>query len=232
MRSPFTTHGLFDQVTMGQPEYQHVFVLFLKTMLGNRLKLRKQGGSQQDFFFSIYSYTWNSKLGNTINGLMIQSVAQKEFRHTQVNGGACVGSRTSSKALRLRGSSAEGAARRKLASCRDSPLNTDVLDLSPLTQSNPTWTHSERLHSTVKPSQLPGESVFYTVPLVPLRADVVSWQFPDGIPVQLQTSAKTQWWQGHSLALMSHFIQMWVEQSRNPTNSTGAELNLTWLLVT
>lgn len=170
MRSPFTTHGLFDQVTMGQPEYQHVFVLFLKTMLGNSLKVRKQGRSQQDFFFffSIYLYTWNSKLGSTINGLMIQSVAQKEFRHTQVNGGACVDSRTSSKALRLRGSSAEGAARSKLASCRDSPLNTDVLDLSPLRQSNPTWTHSERLHSTVKPSQLPGSQYFTLYLLYPL----------------------------------------------------------------
>jgi len=70
-------------------------------MLENFIKPRMQGSKDQGFF-SICSYTWNSKLGNTFNGLMMQLVAQKKLRPTQVNGGAksCVGNGTTSKAFR------------------------------------------------------------------------------------------------------------------------------------
>lgn len=61
--------------------------MLLKTMLANCIKLRKQGSKEQDFF-SIYSHPWNSKLGNTFNGLTMQSVAQTKLRPTQVNEGA------------------------------------------------------------------------------------------------------------------------------------------------
>lgn len=86
------------------------------------LKTKEEPGEQSKFvfFFSIYSYTWNIKLGKTLNGLMMQSIAQKELRLIRVNGGTelCVGSCIASEVFGPQGSSVRKCSKSKLASCR------------------------------------------------------------------------------------------------------------------
>lgn len=76
-----STHRFSWSVCLGNHViHHHVFITLLKTVLENFLKLRKQGRKEQGFF-SIYSYTCNSKLGNTVGGTTAVSCPERPQTH-------------------------------------------------------------------------------------------------------------------------------------------------------